>query len=306
MTLPNQKVVQAKGRTYVYAATPGKPSTRLPDRSDPGFLRAYLKAVGDAERPSAGQGTLVALSQAYQQTDAFQKGLSAGYRGIIRRHLTAIEAQAEDAKAAHLGTNDIEDDLALLPPNVASARLKAWRLLCAHGVSTRAMKADPSAGIKRKPIPKTDGHLPWEPEHIDAYREFWPIGAVERLCMEVAFWSAARVSDAVLIGPQLVGRDGVLAFRQTKTKRDAFVPWTCRFPRFARHLEADREMMHAAVAAVSVRHLTFLATKRKNKTRSAGGLGNLIGRAARAVGIPRSAHGLRKAMCVALAEGGAP
>lgn len=304
MTLPYLKIVRAKGRVYVYAAPPGKPRVRLPAKDDPGFLAAYAKAVGTAPPKHAGKGTIVALSQAYQRTDAFQKGLAPGYRSAVRRHLTAIEEQADDALIGHLKPEHIRDDLAPLIPNVAAARLKAWRLLCAYAKTTGARRDDPSEGIKRKPVPKTDGNLPWEPEHIEAYRGRWPIGTTERLCMEVVYWTAARVSDAVLIGPQMVGKDGVLAFKQAKTKRQAFVPWDCPLPHFARHLAEDRRMMHAAVAAAPVRHLTFLATS-KGRTRSKTGLGNLIRNAAREAGVERSAHGLRKAMCISLAEGGA-
>ncbi|WP_242514395.1 tyrosine-type recombinase/integrase [Rhodovulum sulfidophilum] len=50
--------------------------------------------------------------------------------------------------------------------------------------------------------------------------------------------------------------------------------------------------------------MTYLATAR-GQTRSSKALGTLIREAARAAGIEKSAHGLRKARAVALAEAGA-
>ena len=38
---------------------------------------------------------------------------------------------------------------------------------------------------------------------------------------------------AVMIGPGMIGRDGVLSFRQVKTGGFAFVPWSGPVPAFA-------------------------------------------------------------------------
>jgi integrase len=121
--------------------------------------------------------------------------------------------------------------------------------------------------------------------------------------MELMHLTGCRVSDAVLIGPQMVGRDGVLAYRQNKTGAQAFVPWTCPLPAYAAGVEADRAMCHAALAPFAGQ-MTFLATA-QGKTRSAKALSTVMQQACREVGIPVSAHGLRKARAVALAEGGA-
>lgn len=301
--LKHIQIVRKGGKVYRYARPPKGQRVKLPDlpADHPDFIAAYQKALAPAPVASrAPAGTIAAMVDGYQRSAAYG-ALGAAYRATMARHLGAIREQAEDALASHLKAADIRADLSPLSPNIAAARLKAWRLLCAWGEVNGQIADDPTAGVKRKPVPKTQGYLPWEAEHVAAYRARWPIETPQRLCMEVIFWTGARISDAVLIGDALVGRDGVLAFRQTKTGEMAYVPWTCPLPPFA----AGRDDLHAALAARPARHMTFLATA-QGKTRSHKAVGNFISEAAAAAsGFDRSAHGLRKARATALAEGGA-
>ena len=307
VSLPHIQTVWRRGRVYRYARPPKGARVRLPDLplDHPDFLDAYAKAM--KTRPAvnrAAAGTIAAMVEAFRRSKAWTDGYSESYRRAIAKHLEAIIEQSEDAKAAHLRATHIRADLAPLPPNVAAQRLKAWRLVCAYGVGASMISEDPSEGVKRKRLAKTDGHLPWSRDHIEAYRARWPLDTPQRLCMEVLLWTGARIADSVMIGEGMVGRDGVLAFRQAKTGNDAFVPWTCPLPAYAAHLEADRSELHRALAARSSRHMTFLATA-YGKSRSHKAVGNYISDAARAAGFDRSAHGLRKSRAIALAEGGA-
>ncbi|MCJ7871677.1 tyrosine-type recombinase/integrase [Phaeobacter sp. J2-8] len=117
-------------------------------------------------------------------------------------------------------------------------------------------------------------------------------------------WTGARISDAVLIGPGMVGRDGVLAYRQGKTGGAAYVPWTCALPDYAKGMEPDRDMMHRALAAMQQEQMTLLATAR-GVTRSDKALGTMIREAAIDAKVAKTAHGLRKSRAVSLAESGA-
>lgn len=102
----------------------------------------------------------------------------------------------------------------------------------------------------------------------------------------------------------MVGRDGILAFRQQKTGGHAYVPWSCPLPDYAMGLDADRQLMHAALACLAG-HMTFLPT-RTGRPRSVKAISNDVSADARAAGlVNRSAHGLRKSRAIALAEAGA-
>jgi len=105
----------------------------------------------------------------------------------------------------------------------------------------------------------------------------------------------------VRLGPGMVNRDGVLAYRQQKTGGIAYVPWTCALPPYV--TTADRDMMLAAIAPLSG-HMTYLAT-RADRPRSGKSIGGDLAAAARKAGLNRTAHGLRKSRATFNAEGGA-
>lgn len=300
VTLKHVMTVRKGGREYRYLRLPTG-LVRLPDgpMDAPAFLVAYAAATKQIPQRAI-TGTIAAMIEAYLRSDRYLS-LSPGYRSIIRRDVEAIRAQADDALAKHLKPEHIAADLAPLSPNPANARLKAWRAICGYAVEIGLLKIDPSDGVKRKMPPKSAGHEPWTADDMDAFRERWQIGTVPRAAMELLHWTGARISDAVKIGPGMVGRDGVLAFRQQKTKDFAYVPWSCAVPAYAK--PEDRAMMLDALQCLSG-HMTFLATA-QGRTRSEKALGTLIGESARAAGFDKSAHGLRKARAVALAEGGA-
>lgn len=302
MTLPNILTVTKKnGKVFRYVRVKGRPLVALPDlpMTSPEFLEAYSAAMkGAPKRSKAPAGSIAAMIEAYLASER-HAALSVDYRRIIRREAEEIRKQAEDALARHLKREHIIQDLDPLPVNKANARLKAWRLICEFGKG-KFMPADPSDSIKRKRPKKTDGHPPWTRAEIEAYRARWPIGTTARAAMELLYWTGARISDAVMTGPGMVGRDGVLAFTQKKTGDKAYVPWTCPLPPHA--CENDRALMHEAIACLSG-HMTFLAAH--GKTRSHKGLGTMIANCAREAGFRKSAHGLRKSRSIDLIDRGA-
>lgn len=163
---------------------------------------------------------------------------------------------------------------------------------------------DPTELVALPRTAPTEGHPAWTSEDVNAFREHWSIGTRQRLAMEILQWSGARISDAVMLGPQHVGKDGVIAYTQKKTSSMAFCPWTCTLPAYAANLSPDRALMHLAINARTEHHLTFLATIH-GKSRSANSIGGVISGAARTAGIEKSAHGLRKYRATQLAHAGA-
>lgn len=307
VTLEHIQMIHAEsGRVYRYLRLPGQPRVKLPDLpiDSPEFLAAYVAAHTAAPKSvRAATGTISALCEAYLRSDLYLAH-SPGYRDLLRRHIDAIRDQAEDALIKHLRSDDIADDLAALKPNVAGHRLRAWRAVCAFGVEKRLLNSDPSKAVEKPRAPKTAGHPPWSRAEIERFRARWPIGTVPRACFELLYWTGSRISDAVRIGPGMVGRDGVLAFRQQKTGDEAFVPWSCALPAYAVSMIDDRETMHAALTCLTG-HMTFLATH-GGRTRSHKALGTVISEAAAAAQIDgRSAHGLRKSRAQQLADAGA-
>lgn len=289
-----QTIRQPNGKVRRYLRIPGQTRIALPDLdpSDPAFILAYAEAVAAApKKPRHAVGTIHAA------VEVCKRGLSTVspvYRSMMTTHLDAIAAKAGAAKAADLRTRHIEADLAKLEPHAALKRLKAWRLLTKTGLFT----GDPAKGIARPRPPRSDGHETWTDDDVAAFRATWPIGTVQRRAFELLLWTGARISDAVRLGPGMVGRDGVLSYRQAKTGGEAFVPMTCAQPAFA----GSRADLDAALTPNG--QMTYLATA-QGRGRSHKALGGLVSEAAQKAGIDKTAHGLRKTRARTLAEGGA-
>lgn len=292
------------GRHYYRTRRDGKtvlvPLPELPT-DHPDFIAAWAEAArkGAAE-PKPAAGTIASIwnaALASEQAHAW----STSYRSIIRRQAKLIVAKAGQVQGRAVREQHVRKDVTEAPN--PPERLKAWRFWAQWAVGRGIIPTDPTSAVRAPRTAPSDGYPPWTPDHVAAFRARWPIGTVARAAMELMFWCGCRVSDAVLIGPQMVGRDGVLSFRQKKTGDQAFVPWTCPLPDYAVGQGRDRDLCHAALAPF-VGHLTFLATV-QGKTRSPKALSTLMQDACKAAKIPVSSHGLRKARAVALVEGGA-
>jgi integrase len=267
----------------------------------PDFLAAFAAAAKGAEEPpSFPAGTIGSTWRAALASDTFA-GYSRAYREMHTRQAKAIVARAGNVKAAAVQPHHVRADV-----HGASnplARLKAWRFWAQYCLSRGWLRDDPADGVRPPRRPATDGHPTWSAAEIAAFREAYPIGTTPRAIMELIFWTGARISDVVGIGPQHVDAEGVLCFRQTKTGAMAYVPWNCALPGYATGMQHDRDLCHAALAHFGS-GLTFLQT-RGGRPRSSKAAGQDISAACRAIGLLRSAHGLRKARAAALAQAGA-
>ncbi len=284
---------------------------RLPDlpHDHPDFIAAWATAAG-ADRdgpPAPAPGTVASLWRA--ALDGREAaGWSVSYTGTITRQATAISAAYGGAPARGIRDRHITKDVAEAADPLA--RHKAWRFWGRWGRDHGYLAADPAEAVKRPRLAKTDGYLPWFEGDVTAFRARHPLGTIARAAMELMHFTGCRVSDAVLIGPHHVDAEGVLVYRQHKTGDAAYCPWSCALPAFAAHLEADRQMMLAALAPFAQKggagllRPPFLATQ-DGRIRSAKALTTLMGEACDAAGIEPSSHGLRKWRAIDLVEHGA-
>ncbi|PJE26271.1 Tyrosine recombinase XerC [Pseudooceanicola marinus] len=301
-------VVKRRGdREYRYLRIRQTNVAKLPSDcalDSPEFLEAYAKALAENSGPVQsrnGPGSIAAVADGSLRSKYFST-LSEGYQATLRRHLGQISDEVGAAPAGGLRDYHVRKNVA----EAASPhdRLKTWRFWAQHGLDTGVIRADPTIGVRPPRRVKSDGHPHWTDDEKEAYRERWPIGTTPRLCFEVISWTGFRLIDAVSIGPGHVDRDGVMVFRQSKVKAPAFMPWTAALPPYAQPFAWERDLLLEAVAATNLRQATFLATE-AGASRSEKGLGNRMREWARAAGVEKSAHGLRKSRGIALAEGGA-
>ena len=136
----------------------------------------------------------------------------------------------------------------------------------------------------------------WSPAEIDIYRTHHKIGTKARLALDLMLNVGARISDASRIGRQheANGRLRFIAWKgrgKNKTRRTIDIP-----------INID---LAAAFGATTTGDLAYLVTE-YGQPFTSDGLGNKMREWCDAAGLQHcSAHGLRKASAVAMAESGA-
>lgn len=303
----------SRGRAYKYYAAPGCGRVRLPSLPDhhPEFLAAYLAAAKQAPKApptrAPQSGTLAALITAYLQS-AEWKDLAAGTRRTRTGPLEGIRQRLGDAPARGVRERHIRAGLRMLEPNASNTLLRCWRSLCAFGVHHDWMDEDPSAGIKKRRV-NTEGHHTWTPAEIAQARACLAYGSKARLALELAYWTAARRSDLVQLGRQMIDDDGWLTYRQTKTRRgDATdlvsIPFTAKLTGDLARLADDQGHLLEAMRTFSSGHLLFLETE-YGRPHSVNGFGAWFKEHVQVrARLPEACtlHGLRKAREARLAE----
>ncbi|WP_313353033.1 tyrosine-type recombinase/integrase [Paracoccus sp. (in: a-proteobacteria)] len=302
-------VTKANGRLFTYLAMPGHRLIRLPDapRDSPEFLMAYAAAMAVSTPEKRGKavatGSIAAAVISYQRSPEFT-AMATTTRQQRRGHLSKIADTWGTARMGDLRAAHIEADLSKMPPHPANNRLKTWRGLCAWAKQRRLIASNPASEIRKAATAKSDGFKPWTPVEIEDFRDYWHPETPQRLAMELIYWTAARASDAVRIGPGMVSKDGWLTFRQRKTGGEVSIPFSRTLPAFALDMQTDLDALKTAISHAP-RHMTWLVTAH-GKARSDKAFSSWFAGAAAAAGIEgKSAHGLRKSRAMALAEAGA-
>jgi integrase len=147
-------------------------------------------------------------------------------------------------------------------PHGANDLRKALRDLFKHAVRIRLRPDNPMLGIERIKT-KKGGRRRWSDDELARYRARWPNGTQQRVCFELALETTARRGNVAMLGPQherpptAEAPFGWLAVAHIKGSDAAMIPITAE--------------LRAAIAAMPIRHLTYLHT-RSGKPRSAKAL----------------------------------
>jgi integrase/recombinase XerD len=290
------------GNIRLYVRLPGRRKVRIraPFGTDD-FTAAYNAAVSDhvTAPPQARekkQGSFGHLCVLYFASPTFKR-LDKATQAWRRRTLDTICDQHAHKPLALLAPRHIRmlRDERADKPGAANMRLKALKALFAWACEEEPEFApqNPTLGV-RKIRYASDGHHSWSDDEITRYRDRHPTGTKARLALDLLLYTGGRREDAVRLGPQHV-RGGRVKFRQAKNEHrnpiDIDIPL---------HSE-----LGASIAATPLQHLTFLTTA-YGRPFSPAGFGNWFrARCDEAELQHCSAHGLRKACAVALAEAGA-
>ncbi len=244
-----------------------------------------------APRGQAVGGTLQWLWDAYRKADAW-KALSPATRKQ-RENIMLHVLKANGAEPfGMISAEDITDGLDRRSDTPSAARnfLDTMRGLFQWAKSRRHVKVDPTQDVKPPRRRKGAGFAAWTHEDVDAYMKRWPAGTCQRVWIDVLLYTGLRRGDAARIGNEHVSEEGVLSIVTEKTNTLVVMP------------------------VLPVLQRSLLAGPRGKKTWIVGerghsfvkeSFGNVFSEAARAAGVEKSAHGVRKIAATIAAENGA-
>lgn len=265
------------------------------DYGTPEFEAAYQAAISGDTAPTRGKvpaGSLAWLIERYRET-ATWLGLSEATRRQREGIFKQVIATAGDKPIARITTDKIiaGRERRAATPYQARHFLEAMRGLFRWAKEARHVTVDPAAGVGNPKHRKGRGYPPWSEADATAYEDRWPLGTKERVWFDVLCFTGARRGDAVLFGRQHV-RDRLLVFRTEKSQGEVEVTIPI-LPVLARTLEAG-----------PCGDLAFICgTKGMPLTKKA--FGHAFSKAARAAGVRKSAHGVRKIAATRAADNGA-
>jgi integrase len=259
----------------------------------------------------ASRGTLGWLVRLYLQSAEFQ-----ALRPATRRQRVAMLEKLAGEK----GTVDLEDvDAAAIQASVEARRAtphaaNVWLTTVSNvfawamgerlpdpltGETKPILGANPCEGVKRLTVPRSadpdeeKGHPTWTDDDLARFEAAYAEGTRERRTYAVLLYTGLRIGDAARLGRQHVQRDGTIKIRTEKTGADVSIGVV---PPLSRALAAGP---HGSPDALNFLTMASGAAWDKNY------LGWWFGERCRAIGLDRSAHGLRKASARLYAERGA-
>lgn len=282
------------GKVRRYFRRAGSPATPLPGApGSPEFVAAYsaalagFVAVRGPERVAAAGSVSQAIAEYYAHNSFL--ALALGTRQHRRAILERFRAEHGDKRLAMLEPRHVEKMLGAMKPFAARNWLKALRGLMVFAVKTGLRRDDPTE--RYEPVKVRAGTIhAWSDSEIAQFEARYPPETRERLAMAIMFYTAARLGDAIRLGPQHIA-GGRVRYTQQKTGRRLTLPV---YPELS-----------AILAAHPAEHLTLLVAA-GGKPFTPASFGNWFREACRGASLPQcSSHGLRKARLRLLAESGA-
>src|SRR6516165_9323035 len=285
--------VTRHGNAVWYVRRGGK-RTRLRSKyGTPEFEAEYQAALAvKTKRDKGGPvvGTLAWLVTRYRGTTAW-RGLSSATRKQRENILRQVLAAAGDQPFARISIATITAarDRRAGTPFQARHFLDTLRGIFRWALEAGLIKIDPTVGVRNPPRPKGDGFIAWTEEHVTAYEKRWPIGARQRVWLDVLLYTGLRRGDAVRLGRQHI-REGVATLKTEKTDTIVALPIL--------------PVLAETLAAGPCGDLTFIAGESRTPLTKES-FGNLFRDACRVAGVPGSAHGVRKIAATRAANAGA-
>jgi integrase len=294
------------GNDRYYVRKPGHSKIRIKEtfqdadgRVTPEFMKAYFAALealdGKRQPPKTPrEKTFYWLVDKYYRSNKF-KGFDPLTQADKRSVLDRFCQTAGSLPFAAFRREDVErsQDKRRATPAAADKLVKYLRSLFEWAIKEKYATFNPAVGVEK--IHETVGWHTWTPAEADIYRKHHPIGTKARLALEIMLNVGARISDACRIGRQHESAGWL-----------QFVAWKNRNKKTRKVIECPiTSDLSLTLSNTPTGDITYLVND-FGRPFTINGLGNKMRDWCDAAGLPHcSAHGLRKAAAVVLAENGA-
>ena len=244
------------------------------------------------KRGQATAGTLRWLWDAYRKTDGW-KAFSPATRRQRENIMLHVLKAAGDEPFGAIGSEDIQDGLDRRSDTPSAARnfLDTMRGLFQWAKARGHVRRDPTADVKPPKRRRNAGFAPWTHDDVDAYYKRWPLGTRQRVWIDVLLYTGLRRGDAADVGPKHV-TGGLIEIATEKSGRRVLV------------VLPILDALQATLDAGPIGEETWIVSAHGEKFVKEA-FGNAFSEAARAAGVKKSAHGVRKIAATIAAENGA-
>lgn len=260
------------------------------------FMANYQRAVSDgpasAPRKPSG-GTFRWLLSLYRQSAEWARMAPATRYKHDKIFVHVVEAFGDEMLSEFTREAIIEGrERRAQTPHQARHFLDAMRGIFGWAVNAAKWDVDPTEGVKNPPKKKGKGFPVWTEADVAAYENHWPQGTQERVWLDVLLYTGARRGDAWRLGPQHV-EDDMIVFKTEKSGEEIEVTLPIL------------PVLAATLARGPTGETAFIVGKRGRPFERKESFGNAFSKAARAAGVPKSAHGMRKVAATRAADNGA-
>lgn len=294
------------GKAVWYVRILDGPRIRI--RSDYGskaFMAEYQAALkGEAVQvpDRSRSGSLAWLWTRYRETAAWG-ALAPATRRARENIMVAVLAESGHLPFRAIIRKDIERAREKRAATPAQSRnfLDVMRGLFRWALAADHVSVDPSAGVTNPKRKKGPGFVAWTEADVAAYQAKWAIGTKERVWLDVLLYTGPRRGDVVRIGRQ-----------HERTITDPETRQLIRVISFK--TEKGGEQIEVTIPILPILAVTLAAGPCGDLAYICGSngrplaketFGNMFSAAARAAGVKKSAHGVRKIAATTAADNGA-
>lgn len=286
------------GNLRVYYRLPGRRKIRFRSiEGSPEFLQEYARLEADrvsphdvAEIPT--KTSMRWLVNRYYRSAAFQR-LAKRTKLVRERRLEKFLNEHGKKPYKLLKPRNVREIIDAMAdrPGAANELLKILRQVLKTAVDDELISSSPAEQV-RYLAANPQGIRAWSIDDIEQFRAYYPEGSRPRFALELLYGTGLRRSDIVEIGPQHV-RDGIL--KKTLKKGRGKNPQTVSI--------VLSPYLQRLIKITDCGDMAFLVTE-FGRSFSAEGFSNTFVKWARRAGLDSglSAHGVRKASAVALAQ----